>query len=110
MSVYKTITNGGVVLKLRVLNKGTAKATDIRISIVFPKDIFVYDIDDIEKMRAYARNVLGLGEDSYILCESEPFEVSSTQIRDMVRAGEDIGALVPKAVLDIIEKEGLYRD
>ena len=44
MSVYKTITNGGVALKLRVLNKGTAKATDIRISIVFPKDIFVYDI------------------------------------------------------------------
>lgn len=51
MSVYKTITNGGVALKLRVLNKGTAKATDIRISIVFPKDIFVYDIDDIEKMK-----------------------------------------------------------
>lgn len=47
----KTITNGGVALKLRVLNKGTAKATDIRISIVFPKDIFVYDIDDIEKMK-----------------------------------------------------------
>ena len=43
MSVYKTITNGGVALKLRVLNKGTAKATDIRISIVFPKDIFVDD-------------------------------------------------------------------
>lgn len=37
--------------KIRVLNKGTAKATDIRISIVFPKDIFVYDIDDIEKMK-----------------------------------------------------------
>ena len=35
MSVYKTITNGGVALKLRVLNKGTAKATDIRISIVW---------------------------------------------------------------------------
>lgn len=51
MGVYKTITNGGVALKLRVLNKGTAKATDIRISIVFPKDIFVYDIDDIEKMK-----------------------------------------------------------
>ena len=47
----RTITNGGVALKLRVLNKGTAKATDIRISIVFPKDIFVYDIDDIEKMK-----------------------------------------------------------
>ena len=51
MSVYKTITNGGVAFKLRVLNEGTAKATDIRISIVFPKDIFVYDIDDIEKMK-----------------------------------------------------------
>lgn len=51
LNPVKTITNGGVALKLRVLNKGTAKATDIRISIVFPKDIFVYDIDDIEKMK-----------------------------------------------------------
>ena len=51
MSVYKTIINGGVAFKIRVLNKGTAKATDIRISIVFPKGIFVYDIDDIEKMK-----------------------------------------------------------
>lgn len=49
MSVYKTIINGGVAFKIRVLNNGTAKATDIRISIVFPKGIFVYDIDDIEK-------------------------------------------------------------
>lgn len=51
MSVYKTIINGGVAFKIRVLNNGTAKATDIRISIVFPKGIFVYDIDDIEKMK-----------------------------------------------------------
>lgn len=51
MSVYEKITKGGVAFKLIVSNKGTAKATDIRISITFPKEIGVYDIDEIKKMK-----------------------------------------------------------
>lgn len=35
-------------------------------------------------------------------------DVSSTQIRERVRTGEDIGILVPAAVARIIETEGLY--
>ncbi len=36
-------------------------------------------------------------------------DVSSTQIRRMVKAGEDISRLVPPEVLNYIESKGLYR-
>lgn len=39
---------------------------------------------------------------------TEPIEISSTQIRQMVARGEDISALVPKAVADFIDKNRLY--
>jgi nicotinate-nucleotide adenylyltransferase len=35
--------------------------------------------------------------------------VSSTDVRERVAAGEPIGDLVPAAVADVIEKDGLYR-
>ncbi len=38
----------------------------------------------------------------------EPIELSSTEIRKKIRAGEDISSLVPTAVADYIKKEGLY--
>ncbi|MBQ9415990.1 MAG: nicotinate-nucleotide adenylyltransferase [Clostridia bacterium] len=40
----------------------------------------------------------------------DPIEVSSTQIRDMVRRGEDISPYVPAAVCRYIKEKGLYRD
>ena len=36
-------------------------------------------------------------------------DLSSTEIRDRVRAAEDVSRLVPVPVLEIIEREGLYR-
>ena len=36
-------------------------------------------------------------------------DVSSTRIRQLVREGRDVSGLVPPGVLDIIEREGLYR-
>ena len=36
-------------------------------------------------------------------------DISSTEIRDRVRAGRDISDYVPVAVADIIDSEGLYR-
>ena len=40
----------------------------------------------------------------------KPFEVSSTQIRNMVKKGEDISHLVGKDTAEYIKKEGLYRN
>lgn len=37
-----------------------------------------------------------------------PFEVSSSEIRDRIKRGEDISAFVPSAVADYIYREGLY--
>ena len=38
-----------------------------------------------------------------------PVKVSSTEIREAVRQGKEIGTLVPSAVADYIEAQGLYR-
>jgi nicotinic acid mononucleotide adenylyltransferase len=35
-------------------------------------------------------------------------DVSSTDVRRLVRDGRDVSTLVPPGVLEIIEREGLY--
>lgn len=40
---------------------------------------------------------------------TDPIELSSTKIRNMVARGEDISELVPLAVAEFIRKNGLYR-
>ena len=44
------------------------------------------------------------------VCEAEPFPISSTQIREAVKKGEEIGAFVPDSVKQYINNGGLYRD
>ena len=39
----------------------------------------------------------------------ERIDLSSTEIRNRVRAGDDVSRLLPPSVLEIIEREGLYR-
>ena len=38
----------------------------------------------------------------------EPIDISSTQIRKMIRDGQPVGPWLPKAVLEIIQKHRLY--
>ena len=40
---------------------------------------------------------------------TEPFSVSSTEVRDMIKSGKDVSHLVPEKVLRYINLEGLYR-
>ena len=41
---------------------------------------------------------------------AEPFEISSTEIRERVKCGKDISGLVPPAVEEYIARHGLYRE
>ncbi len=43
------------------------------------------------------------------ILDIEPFSVSSTQIRQKIKAGESCLGLIPDKVYDYIEKRGLYR-
>ena len=45
-----------------------------------------------------------------LLIEDEPFEMSSTEIRNRIAAGEDTKDLLSTAVADYIKKNKLYKD
>jgi nicotinate-nucleotide adenylyltransferase len=47
--------------------------------------------------------------DRVLFFEIEPFPISSRDIRERVARGEDVSALVPPAVADLISGLGLYR-
>ncbi len=48
----------------------------------------------------YGRNVVRL--------TSPPVEISSSEVREKIKKGEDISGLVPTAVMDYIKERGLY--
>lgn len=60
------------------------------------------------KLRNFALGELGLKEENFIVSEARAFEVSSSEIREKVKLGEDISALVPNGVAEYIKQEGLY--
>ncbi len=43
------------------------------------------------------------------IIKEEPFEISSSEIREKIICGEDYSSYVPKKVYDFIEEKGLYR-
>lgn len=50
-----------------------------------------------------------LNKDRIIVLKTHPFPLSSTQIRQKVKAGEDVSQLLPPKVLRYIKQKGLYR-
>lgn len=59
------------------------------------------------ELEAYASEQKRFGMKS-ILCDVPPMEVSSTEIRSMIKNHEDISALVPTDVIKYIKDNGLY--
>lgn len=48
-TAHKEIVNNGVAFHVDINNTGTAKATDVRVNIISPDEIVLYDLDEIEK-------------------------------------------------------------
>ena len=64
--------------------------------------------DSLDKMKAFAKEQEKLGM-KYLLSQAEPYVISSSDIRDMLRRGEDASAHLPNAVNEYISQNGLYR-
>lgn len=47
-------------------------------------------------------------DDKVTIVEAELLDISSTEIRELIKAGKSIRRFTPKAVTDFIKKEGLY--
>lgn len=64
--------------------------------------------EDAAPVRAYAAGLRAVGG-RILFADAPVFPVSSTEIRDKLARGEDVGALVPKSVAAYISAHGLYR-
>lgn len=79
-----------------------------------------YRYDDIIKMCKICtceryqnddnKNLYPEYKDRIIYSSISPFEVSSSEIREKIKKGEDVSQLVKKDVLDYIQKEEIYDD
>lgn len=60
------------------------------------------------KMREYARDVLFLSDDEYVLSNAHAYEMSSTQVREKIKNGEDLSDFLTDEITDYIKEKGLY--
>lgn len=63
-------------------------------------------LEELDNMKEFVKNVLK-AEDRVIICESVPFEISSTEIRSSLKNGESKG--VEEEVYNYISAKGLYQ-
>lgn len=70
--------------------------------LVYPRDNS--DIGDLVKRRRNEFNA------QIEIIDAKQINVSSTQIREMIKKGEDITGLVPIKVIEYIKEKGLYKN
>ncbi|NLL03911.1 MAG: nicotinate (nicotinamide) nucleotide adenylyltransferase [Clostridiales bacterium] len=70
------------------------------------------DDKTLEDLQKYAKEYFPNQADKLkiMLCDFEPLEVSSTQLRQMLANGQDVSHLVPKKVVEYINSRGLYNE
>ena len=61
----------------------------------------------LDELKAYSRDVLGK---ETLIIDFEPFECSSTKVRDALVSGEDASSMISADVLAYIIEKGLYTD
>lgn len=64
------------------------------------------DWEGLDKIRRYRKRY----EADITVLSMEPFDASSTEIRNRIREGQDVSRLLPPEVLAFIEEYGLYKD
>lgn len=66
--------------------------------------------DDVSlsKMREYARDMLLLSDEKYVLSNAHAYEMSSTQVREKIKNGEDLSEYLTEEIIDYIKEKGLY--
>lgn len=64
------------------------------------------DLEKLRDMKAFAKNILNLTDDRFIICESIPIQISSTEIRNNLKNG--VGDYLEKDVSSYIKNRGLY--
>lgn len=64
------------------------------------------DLEKLRDMKTFAKNTLNLTEDRFIICESIPIQISSTEIRNNLKNGID--DYLEKDVSSYIKNRGLY--
>lgn len=65
------------------------------------------NLEKLETMKAFAKEVLNLSDDGAIICESVPIETSSSEIRESLKNGLNSNAL-DEDVYRYIKTRGLY--
>lgn len=65
--------------------------------------------DRLSEMAAYAHEQAKLGMRS-LISEADPVVLSSTEIRQKIRLGQSVSALLPPRVWEYIAQNGLYRE
>ncbi|MCH5320813.1 MAG: nicotinate (nicotinamide) nucleotide adenylyltransferase [Eubacterium sp.] len=61
-----------------------------------------------QELYDYAKSLDGLEKDKYFIANYPVIRFSSSEIRDKIKNGEEISALVPKRVCEYIFEKGLY--
>lgn len=61
-----------------------------------------------EKIIDFSNKLDGLDKNRFHLLNSDAVEVSSSQVREKIKKGEDVSSLIPKKVYNYIVEKGLY--